>query len=325
MANFENWQNVRITIYDDTRSLDDITLSSYVMMVPTIDARTRQAGVLTVINVNNTGDRIWIPDLTDPNLTGLDLLRFNLPEGFSDLSIESELPTGNILEIDTGFAITNPIPPGEAAILTSYILPYEGDGFEFNLKTPYGIDQIRMLLPDGGGEITADGLGTIESVVVAESVFNSVEGENFAVGGEINIKFSGLPQPTPLQSLSDFFQGRTYVIVIIWIVGVALLLILGYAMYSSRKSSDLESDDDDEPASRADIVAEIAALDEEFEAKNIDEDEYNDQRDALKRLALELDENSSPEAETPEDEDVVSDESDADESSDDAKPEDSEK
>jgi len=292
MDSVENWQNVRLSIYDETESLDDITLSSYIMMVPTIDARSRQLGVLTVINVNNTGDRTWVPDLTDPDLTGLDLLRFNLPDGFSDLSIESELPTGNILEIDTGFALTNPVPPGESAILISYILPYEGDGLDFTLKLPYGADQVRMLLPDGGGVVDAEGFGTPESVVVAESVFNQFEGESYTAGTELVATFSELPQPTALQSLSDFFKGRTYVIVIIWIVGIALLAILGYAMFSSRKNSDLSSDDDDEPVNRADVLAEIAALDEEFEAGKISEDEYNDQRDDLKRIVLEFDEDS---------------------------------
>lgn len=292
MANQENWQNVRLTIYDETKSLDEITISSYVMMIPTIDARSRQAGILAVINVNNVGDEVWSPDITDPNLTGLDLLRFNLPDGFEDLAIESELPTGNILEIDTGFALTNPIPPGESAILISYVLPYEGDGFDFNLKLPYGAGQVRMLIPDGGGEISAEGFGDPESVVVAENVFNQFEGEDYAAGSEVLAIFSGLPQPTPLQQLSDFFNGRTYVIVIIWVVGLALLGILGYAMYSSRKNSDMSSDDDDEQMNRDDVIAEIAALDEEYEAGKIDEDEYNEQRGELKRLVLEFDEAS---------------------------------
>ncbi|MBT3863223.1 MAG: carboxypeptidase regulatory-like domain-containing protein [Chloroflexi bacterium] len=293
MANQENWQNVRMKIYDETTSLDEITINSYVMMIPTIDARSKQAGILTVINVDNRGDEIWTPDLTDPDLTGLDLLRFNLPEGFEDLAIESELPTGNILEIETGFALTNPIPPGEAAVLISYILPYEGDGFDFNLKLPYGADKVRMLIPDEGGIITAEGFGGAESVVVAENVFNQFEGTDYAAGTELLAKFSGLPQPTPLQQLSDFFKGRTYVIVIIWVVGIALLAILGYAMYSSRKRNDLSSDDDNELVGRADVIAEIAELDEEFESGNIEEDDYNDRRDELKRLVLEFDDDSS--------------------------------
>jgi len=293
MGGVENWSNVRINIYNPTTSLEDINLDSYVLMVPSIDAKGRQAGILTVINVNNTGDRIWMPNIDDPNLTGLDLLRFNLPAGFTDLAVESELPPGYILEIDTGFAMTNPIPPGASAILVSYIISYEADGFDFTLKLPYGADQVRMLLPEDAGLIKAAQLGSLESVVVADNVFNSLEGINFAVDEQINVSFTGLPQPTALQSLSDFFEGRTYVIIITWVVGIVLLAILGYALYSSRKSSDLSSEDDDEFASRTDIVAEIAVLDEEYEAKNIDEDDYNDQRDELKRLALEFDDNSS--------------------------------
>ena len=293
MRGVENWSNVRINIYNPTTSLEDINLDSYVLMVPSIDAKGRQAGILTVINVNNTGDRIWMPNIDDSNLTGLDLLRFNLPAGFTDLAVESELPPGYILEIDTGFAMTNPIPPGASAILVSYIISYEADGFDFTLKLPYGADQVRMLLPEDAGLIKAAQLGSLESVVVADNVFNSLEGINFAVDEQINVSFTGLPQPTALQSLSDFFEGRTYVIIITWVVGIVLLAILGYALYSSRKSSDLSSEDDDEFASRTDIVAEIAVLDEEYEANNIDEDDYNDQRNELKRLALEFDDNSS--------------------------------
>ncbi|MCZ6539197.1 MAG: hypothetical protein O6922_05165 [Chloroflexi bacterium] len=288
LTNVDDWSNVRLTIYDETTSLEDVSVSSYVMMIPTIDARSRQVGVLTVVNISNRGDKVWLPDLSDPGLTGLDLLRFNLPDGFSDLSVESELPTGNILQIDTGFAMTNPIPPGDAAILMTYIIPYEGDGFDFTLKLPYGADQVRLLLPDGGGAITGGGLGSVDSVVVAESVFNSVEGNDYPAGAEIAVEFSGMPQPTTLQALSDFFQGRTYVIVIIWLVGIALLGILGYALYSSRKSAAESGVDDDELASRADIVAEIAALDEEFESGTINEDKYQYRREELKQLALEI-------------------------------------
>lgn len=309
LASVDDWSNVRLTIYDETKSLEDITLSSYVMMIPTIDARSRQAGILTVINVNNTGDMVWIPDLDDAGLTGLDLLRFNLPDGFSDLSVESELPAGNILQINTGFAMTNPIPPGEAAILMSYIIPYSGDGFEFTLKLPYGLDQLRMLLPDGGGTISGQGLGAIESVVVAENVFNSVEGNDYPAGYEIVVAFSGMPQPTILQSASDFFRGRTYVIVIIWIVGLALLGILGYAMYSSRREAvgrgiempDLDDlrgmDPETRRAKTAQLremmVGELADLDDEFEAGDYEEDDYQEHRRELIRLLREFDEITS--------------------------------
>jgi len=111
-----------------------------------------------------------------------------------------------------------------------------------------------------------------------------------------------------LQAVSDFFGGRTYVIVIIWIVGMTFLAILGYAMYSTRKNSNPASEDDDELANRDDIIAEIAALDKEYEADNIDEDEYNHRRDELKQLAFEL----SDIADDPTDESEQLDKSDTD-------------
>ena len=147
-----------------------------------------------------------------------------------------------------------------------------------------------MLLPEDAGVIKAPQLGSLESVVVADNVFNSVEGNNFAVDEEITVSFTGLPQPTALQSLSDFFDGRTYVNIIIWVVGIALLAVLGYALYSSRKNHSLSSEDVDEFAIRGDIVAAIAALDEE----------YNVKRDELKRLALEFDEESPTDDDTDE-------------------------
>ncbi|MDP7484691.1 MAG: hypothetical protein QF476_01360 [Dehalococcoidia bacterium] len=303
MAAVENWQNVRINIYDETTSLDEVSVSSYVMMIPTIDARSRQLGVLTVIDVNNTGDEIWVPDITNPELSGLDLLRFNLPVGFTDLSIESELPTGNILEIDSGFALTNPVPPGEFAILISYILPYEGDNFDFNLKLPYGADQVRMLLPDEGGSVSADGFSTAKSIVVAERVFNQYEGDDYAAETDLVVGFSGLPQPTLGQTVSDFFDGRTYVIVIIWIVGVALLAIFGYAMYSSRKPSNRSDQDDYEMVARSEVVAEIAEIDQKYEDGSLGEDEYNQKREELKNFVLEFDEATTSLEQQPEESD----------------------
>ena len=86
LAPGDTFTGVEIPIYDSTDSLDDIRISSYAMLVPSVDGRSRTMGVLTVANLINSGDRVWLPDLENENLTGLDLLRFNLPEGFSDLS-----------------------------------------------------------------------------------------------------------------------------------------------------------------------------------------------------------------------------------------------
>ncbi len=97
----DSFSDVELTIYDRTESLDSIRVSTFSMLVTGIDRKERLMGVLGVISVVNSGDRVWVPDINDPSLTGLDLLRFNLPEGFTDLSVETTLPPGNILDIST--------------------------------------------------------------------------------------------------------------------------------------------------------------------------------------------------------------------------------
>ena len=288
----ENWQAVELTIYDETTSLEQITIKSYVLMIPTINAREREAGVLSVINLNNAGDRVWIPDLKNPNLTGLDLFRFNLPLGYKDLSVESELPPGNILDIATGFAMTNPIPPGDATILISYIVPYKGDGFDFTLKLPYGATQIRMLLTDEAGFIKADKLDPTEPVTVADSLFNAVEGGNFSVNERISISFTEMPQPTPLQTISEFLNSRTYVYVLVGTLGLALLALLSYAIFRSQRKPKGHRDNN-EIDRRMEIIKEIATLDEQYENHNTDETEYKKRRNELKQKAIATHEPSS--------------------------------
>ena len=81
LANTADWSNVELVIYDRTRTLDDLWVSSYSLLIPSIDARSRVMGVLGAIDIRNEGDTVWLPELNDPGLTGLQLVRFSIPEG----------------------------------------------------------------------------------------------------------------------------------------------------------------------------------------------------------------------------------------------------
>ena len=104
-------EEVTLTVYNSTTSLDEISVTTYSMVIPVIDGSTGVLGVLAAVNLVNSGDTVYLADLTDPALTGFKLLRFNLPEGYQELTVESDLPSGNVMEISTGFAISNPVPP----------------------------------------------------------------------------------------------------------------------------------------------------------------------------------------------------------------------
>lgn len=288
-----DWSALELTVFERTTSLDDIAISSMVTLVATVDRRSRSVGVLTVANIENRSDRIWEPDLDNPAITGLDLIRFSLPKGFSDLTMESDLPAGDLLPIDTGVAITNPVPPGEYSILMTYVARYEEGRLDFPTRLPFGADLFRIMAPEGSAVIAGEGIGAPEAVVVNDQQYMAAEARDLARGATLDLRLEKLPQPNIGQSVADFFEGRTYVLVIIWVVAVALLGVLAYAFLASRggRRPALAAAGgtvvaEDPAAARHRIVGEIAALDDEHAAGRVPDQDYQKRRDELKAQAL---------------------------------------
>jgi hypothetical protein len=287
-----SFTDVEITVYESTGSFDNVRVSTYSMLVPSIDRVNRQLGVLGVISVINSGDTVWIPDLDNPNLTGLDLLRFNLPEGFEGLSVESNLPAGNILEIPTGFALTNPLPPGEFSILVTYVVGYSGSTLEFPLRLPYGADQVRIMVPEGKGTVSGLGFGESEGAIVDDTAYSIVDGEAYPRDSQLDVTISSLPTPSLIERLQSFFDGRGYIIVIAWIAGAAMLAWLVYAYFFARQqrnsTQEVPSDRYPEYAGmeRSTIVETIALLDQQNADGEIEDAEYTARRAVLTQAAL---------------------------------------
>jgi hypothetical protein len=288
LANTDDWSNVELVIYDRTRTLDDLWVSSYSLLIPSIDARSRVMGVLGAIDIRNEGDTVWLPELNDPGLTGLDLVRFSIPEGYSNLSVESDLPAGNVMEIGTGFALSTPIPPGEFNILVSFLLAYDGDGFEFPLILPFGADQVRFMLPHAESTITGEGLGQPRTEVVNDRLFTIVEGAGFERGARLTVTVTGLPSPSFVERAVDYFGGRPYIPILAWLAGTAFLSLLAYALIRSRRRPATEA------PTRRELVNAIAALDELRDAGKIEPERYTVEREALMRRALRAPEDGEP-------------------------------
>jgi hypothetical protein len=326
LSNVADRSNIELKIWETTTALDSISVTSYVMLAPTIDDRTRLMGVLAVAGIRNSGDKVWQIDPARPGLTGLDLVRFNLPEGYRDLSVESDLPAGNTLEIGTGFAITNPIPPGSYSILMSYAVPYTGDSLDFELKLPFGAGLVRVMLPENRGRLAGTGADPSGSVVLNDTVYQALEGRGYDRGASVKIRFAGLPQPSLTGKIVDFFEGRVYALVIIWVAAAVMIGLLAYAFIASRRRARATpalaggtagamaggtagamagatagamavAGGGDIPASepaeetlseRQRLVAEIAALDDLHTAGKVGDAEHTAKRAELKERALRL-------------------------------------
>ena len=264
------------------------------MVIPVVDAENGIIGVLAAVNLVNYGDEVYLADLTDPDLTGFNLLRFNLPEGYQELTVESDLPSGNVMEINTGFAISNPVPPGEYSMVISYSVPFEGDEFNYPMRLPFGADTVSILIPVDAGGVAGMGLKRSQNVTIGDGQYVQYDGSNYERRAELGVIISGLPKPDLGSQILDFFNSVQFRIAIVVSVAFALAAVVAYVLLIARRArpavigtgavSANESDSE-----RSAIIGAIAELDEMHELGKIPEDEYLVRRQRLVQQAVQTD------------------------------------
>ena len=288
-------KEITLTVYDRTASLDEISVTTYSIVIPAIDEDNEVLGVLAAVNLVNSGDEVYLADLTDPNLTGFNLMRFNLPAGFQQLTVESDLPSGNVMEIDTGFAISNPVPPGEYSMVISYSASFADGVFEYPFRLPFGAKSVTVLIPEGSGEVTGLGLTRADTAVIGDARYVQYEGSSYERRAELGLRITGLPRPNVTSQFVEFLGSDEARIAIVASVVIAMLGIVAYVVVLSRRQvrasaaggvvsdGDFDGDlgGDSGGNTRSHLVMAIAELDEMHELGKIEEAEYMGRRRQL--------------------------------------------
>ena len=288
-------QEVTLTVYDRTASLDEISVTTFSMVIPAIDADNEVLGVLAAVNLVNSGDEVYMADLTDPNLTGFNLLRFNLPVGFQQLTVESDLPSGNVMEIDTGFAISNPVPPGEYSMVISYSASFANGEFEYPFRLPFGAESVTVLIPEGSGEVTGLGLTRSDTAVIGDDQYVQYAGTAYERRAELGLRITGLPKPDLQSQFIEFLGSDQARIAIVVSVVIAMIGIVVYVVLMSRRqmqttaSSEIASAGD----RRSNLVAAIAELDDMHELGKIEDSEYVSRRRQLVQQVIDVEKDQS--------------------------------
>ncbi len=285
---------VVLTVYDRTTALDEISVTTYSMVIPVVDAESGVIGVLAAVNLVNSGDEVYLPDLTDPDLTGFNLLRFNLPVGYQELTVESDLPSGNVMEIGTGFAISNPVPPGEYSMVVSYSAPFEDGEFEYPLRLPFGAESVSIMLPEGSGEISGLGLTRTEVVTIGEGMYVRYDGSDYERRAEVGVVITGLPKPDLQSQVVEFFESTQFRVAIVVSVVLAMAAVIAYVVLIAQRSRPAATEGvssvvGGSGGERSGIVQAIAELDEMHELGKVEDDEYLVRRQALVQRAVNAD------------------------------------
>ncbi len=224
--------------------------------------------VIHQVSISNRGTEMVAPERDiEP------ILNFNVPEDATNLIFQEGTIGDPYVQTSTGFGDPTPIIPGESVyeVLFAYELPYE-KSLEWSLPTDLDTDVAVFFVEGEEKKVESEQLSPSGAETLDASTFQVFVANNLPAGELITLDISG--RATSLFSSS----GNTLSIVI----GAAGLLLAGFGVWrffwADRKDAGVDLDAADSET----LMDEIIALDEAFEAGELDEEDYLAQREALK-------------------------------------------
>ena len=219
-------------------NISDIFIKEYNMSVLSVDQNNQSLSIITAVKITNKNEDIFVPNFNDVAQTGMNFIRFSLPEGFFDLYVETDLPSGNLIEIPQGFALTSEVPSGDSNIIFSYYINYDSSKFEFPLHFPHGTDTFKIIVPEGSGTISGERLSFDKKVDISEKTFDEYIGNNYAKGEYLNMEMINIPTSFVNKLSSSLnFQVINLVVIILMVNVIIIFFILRYFKNNSKKNA----------------------------------------------------------------------------------------
>ena len=189
---------VTLTVYDGTSDDGIVSAGSASLLLADADPTDQTLGALEIIRLVNRSDRTYVP-----GEGVMELLRFGLPPGASDLVMDTPLIGADYVQVDRGFALLASVPPGEHEVMFSYRFPYEASQFRLLKTYRYGADKVRVLAPEEVLSISSPSLGAPSPVTIGERQYQVVESEGLTRGAEVSIDLGGLPMASTGQQIGN--------------------------------------------------------------------------------------------------------------------------
>ena len=271
---------VSLTVYESTSDDAIISARSASILLAAADPSDRTVAALEIIRLVNGSDTAYVP-----GEGVMELLRFGLPPGASELTLDTRLIGADFIQVDRGFALLASVPPGEYDVMFSYRFPYESDEITLSKTYRYGADSLRALAAEEVLSIESDELGEPKSERIGERQYRILEAEGFTRGAAVSIRLSGLPTPDAAQRVGAGLDGIRfeYAAPAALALLMAALLAYGAIWRSGARSAvvaapDSGEESDSGPDSDSDesavVRAMIADLSAAYEDGSLSRDDY---------------------------------------------------
>ena len=277
---------VELQVFESTSQADLLRQDSGLVIVVDVDAAQRTVAIFEVVQVSNPGDRTVVPDLTQASQ--MDILRFALPPGAKELDVQAELTGGSIVQVEAGFGLTTPVPPGEHSLVYTYLVPYEGETLDLTRSFPFGVESFHILVPQDMAELEAPSFEPFTPVTVSDVTYQQLSAADLPPGASLTVRLRGLPQPSLLQRWKEALTDGLYLKVgVPVVVALALAALVVYAIVLRRARwgktpGEAPAQGADTPVDqRRALVQAIAELDDRLQRQEIGEDEHQKMRREL--------------------------------------------
>ncbi|KAA3643546.1 MAG: hypothetical protein DWQ07_23870 [Chloroflexi bacterium] len=264
-----------VTIYDTTTDASDLVVSRLHIFFEFPSEEVIQIVQLYVIS--NPTDKTVIPaSIEEP------AVRFSIPENASNLQFQEGSFADRFVVTEDGFGDTLAILPGagDYQLLFSYDLPNERS-VELAQPVNLNVDALIGFVIEGQASIKSEDLQPSASQDLGGVLYQTYVGGGVQAGDEITIEITkrGL-------GLSGIDFGLSSLI----IGGLALAVALGgaYWMLTRGQSSQELAPVASSPNSAESLMDAIIALDDRYEAGELDEAQYQADRQALKDQLREM-------------------------------------
>ena len=260
---------VTLTVYEATHDDSIVSAGDASLLLAAADASDRTLAALEIITLVNRSDMAYVPG------TGvMELLRFGLPPDTTELSLDTRLIGADFIQVDRGFALLASVPPGEHEIMFSYRFPYPGETFTLDKSYRYGAQSLRILAPEEVVDISVEGLGEPERVMIGERQYRVLEAGGLARGESLSLELDGLPTPGVTDRVGNSLSGIRFQYAAPVALAVLMVALLVYGAIWKTTGQRRESPTSDTYSERAVIFRMISDMTDAYESGDISDEEY---------------------------------------------------
>lgn len=265
-------------VYETTTDAGGVRIER-VHFIVEFDAGSALVAELLVLGLD--GDRAYVGD-------GSAVLRFTLPAGAQNLSIDGADDAGRFQVASDGFIDKLGLPPGQGVrqVLYRYSLPYSGSQLDLVRSLAYPAANVNALVSDVGQQVTSDPLINMGLRETQAGNYYNLGAQNIPAGQPITLKMTGLSAAAA--ATTDATGASTNRALLFGLIGLATagaaaLVLL--PLLRKRAAPDAAVAGLTE---RERLIDALARLDLAFEAGELTESAYRDQRLRLKAQLTDL-------------------------------------